>query len=197
VAACVQDKADLGSQIQDLNSSLTAQKVVLADTIARLNANAAVLISMAQKKVEATEKAARDSIAGLESVYLQTAKERNDARDALIQIANTDPGNPGTTTGLWVYVESATCTRSGQGISSAGGSPMRKAAGDNPAGGRDTQCRLSPKTAVPLIQLASEADEITLKLNLCLKESGVIADVVNSPSNQLPIATPVPDQPKE
>lgn len=190
-AASAKEKAELNRQISDLQDALTKEKVLVADTVANINAAAARRIAAAEDRNNAIEEAARQKVTKIQLEYQKQGKELEDAKTKLIEAAVTDPTNPNTTGGLWVYIEEATCHRQN------GGGPSGSAVSKSPgldAGSWITQCRLSPKTSVPLIQLASEADEIAIQLNLCYKEASVVQDMTKPRSNVGDLPTTLPNQ---
>ncbi len=70
--------------------------------------------------------------------------------------------------GMWLDVEPASCT--GSGGSHSGGSAQEGAGSYDLRGSQISRCRLSPASAEFLVSLASEADAVVEKFNLCRKE---------------------------
>lgn len=192
VAACNTDKTELNRQISDLSIELAKEKTLVADTVSKMNVDAAKRIAEITDRLHEVEDAAKKKIVAYQVSYQKQTKELQDAKAKAINEAYT-PSTPGVinTGGLWVYIEEGTCSRQDSGAAS--GDQGAGSAGAN-SGSGGTQCRLSPKTSVPLIQLASEADENTLQLNLCVKEHGVAVDTSKPSSNvsNLPPSPPSP-----
>ena len=166
--------ADLNKQIAGLTDALGKEKLVVSDTIARINVDAAKRIAAATDKVKEIDVFTRKQINQYQLDYAKQTKELEDAKLNAITNALTVPATVGNATdGLWVFVETATCaTTSGQGSAGSGNNPVPSTAA-SPGGSGVSQCRLSGQTSVPLIKIVSEADSVALQLNLCYKASSI------------------------
>ena len=174
VASNVAVVADLNKQIADLTDALGKEKLVVSDTIAKINVDATQRIAAATDKVKAIDAFARKQITQYQLDYAKQTKELEDAKLNAITNALTVPATIGNSAdGLWVFVETSTCAAaSGQGSAGSSNDPVPSTAA-SPGGSGVSQCRLSGQTSVPLIKIVSEADSVALQLNLCYKASSI------------------------
>ena len=148
-----------------LQKQYNDDKLVWADTKTRMAADASAALIAHDNANAIKEASDQVKIATITTKYQTALKEVQNAKQTAL--AHIDHPVAGSTDGLWVYVDSDTCTSDPDGRSL-----MSQAA----SGGRfadHQQCRLSTSTADFLVQEAASANEVVAKLNSCVGQIGV------------------------
>lgn len=92
--------------------------------------------------------------------YQSALKEIQNAKQAALTLVD-DP-KPNTDDGLWVYVDTSTCTSDPDGRS------LVSQASANGHFAANQQCRLSPRTADFLVEEAASSNQVVASLNSCV-----------------------------
>jgi hypothetical protein len=152
---------------------LETERKQWAQALAKADSDAEAKVADMQKQVTAAENKAKEEKQKAEAQYAndlkriedEKAKFDNAAVDSKIQDWPDDGTNPSNYQ-LWVFVETATCT----GNSDQGSNNAVPSTGTSVGEPATQQCRLSAKTAVPLVQIVSDADKAAAALNLCIRD---------------------------
>jgi hypothetical protein len=155
---------DLQNKMNTLQKQYDNDKVSWQKTIAQANTDAATAIIAKDKQNKADLDAKNAQIVVLQGKYQTTLKEVQNAKQAAIHnvvnpVVSADPA----TDGMWVDVDTTTCTNNNPNSNSTVSQPP--SSGSQSIG--TNRCRLSEGTAERLIDHAAEANEIVAKLNQC------------------------------
>jgi len=151
--------------LNKLQKQYDDDKQVWADTKTRMAADASAALIAHDNENAAKQAADQQKIATITTKYQTALKEVQNAKQTAL--AHIDHPVAGTADGLWVLVDSDTCTSDpdGRSLLSQATSPGRFA--------DRQQCRLSSTTADWLVQEAASANEVVAKLNSCVGQIGV------------------------
>ena len=138
-----------------------------------LNRKTEEALKEAQARVDVAEATTKQVIHSAEVNYANNLKRIQDEQNNIVN-AVVNPKNPNVIGsgldiadyGLWVFVDEGTCTKSRDSNSSDPLSQTYSTLWAN----NTQQCRLSARTAIPLIQIAADANKVAENLNLCIKE---------------------------